>query len=291
MISLISLVPQVFGQISIGIPAGQDSVEIFIETDGQVHVIHEIRKGTTIQQLNTISGTVSNLKVSDIEGNDVQYGTVSDNTVTIFPTQENVFVEYDLDDALSEVNGVWTWDYLYIQSSVFIFPDNVDLVFANSRPVNILDGGSMRCHGCSLLLEYIIDEPVHMTEFEWEGEEETVTFNVSIRTLEKIDFLNFEQPSKSLSFDVSSNNRFVTLIIPLELLWNPYEVFLDDKKILKHEYFTNGTHAWLNIRPQTSGTITILGTTVIPEFPFLMPLVLGITIVIGLQIRNKINLH
>ena len=55
MISLISLVPQVFGQISIGIPAGQDSVEIFIETDGQVHVIHEIRKGTTIQQLDTIS--------------------------------------------------------------------------------------------------------------------------------------------------------------------------------------------------------------------------------------------
>jgi len=291
MISLISLVPQVFGQISIGIPAEQDSVEIFIETDGQVHVIHEVKKSKTIQQLDTISGTVSNLKVSDIEGNDVQYGTVSDNIVTIFPTQENVFVEYDLDDALSEVNGVWTWDYLYIQSSVFIFPDNVDLVFANSRPVNILDGDKMRCHGCSLLLEYIIDEPVHMTEFEWEGEEETVTFNVSIRTLEKIDFLNFEQPSKSLSFDVSSNNRFVTLIIPLELLWNPYEVFLDDKKILKHEYFTNGTHSWLNIRPQTSGTITILGTTVVPEFPFLVPLVLGITIVIGLQLRNKINLH
>ncbi|MGI0097993.1 MAG: hypothetical protein ACREAJ_06360, partial [Nitrosopumilaceae archaeon] len=88
---------------------------------------------------------------------------------------------------------------------------------------------------------------------------------------------------------VEEDNQLITLIIPLELLWSPYEVYLDDQKILKHEFFSNQTHAWLNIRPETSGTIQIIGTTVVPEFPILSPLFIGIAIIIGLQLKNRIN--
>jgi hypothetical protein len=77
----------------------------------------------------------------------------------------------------------------------------------------------------------------------------------------------------------------------LGLLWNPYQVFLDDQKILNHEFYQNDTHVWLNIKPKTVGTIEIIGISAIPEFSLLLPLVLGITIVIGFQAKNKINLR
>ena len=112
-----------------------------------------------------------------------------------------------------------------------------------------------------------------------------------MRTLDDISSVNFDQPNKKISFDVSDKKPFVTMIIPLELLWEPYEVFLNGQKILKHEFFSNETHAWLNIRPDNSGTVEIVGTTVVPEFPILAPLVVGIAFVVALQLKNKFNLH
>jgi hypothetical protein len=94
-----------------------------------------------------------------------------------------------------------------------------------------------------------------------------------------------------MSFNVNGDKQLITLIIPLELLWNPYEVYLDDQKILKHEFFSNSTHVWLNIRPENSGTIRIIGTSVVPEFPLFVPFFIGISAVILLQLRNKLNLR
>ena len=78
---------------------------------------------------------------------------------------------------------------------------------------------------------------------------------------------------------------------PLVLLGNPYEVYFNEEKILKHEFLTNETHVWLNFRPETSGTINIIGSTVIPEFPFFMPLALGIALILGIQLKNKLTLR
>ncbi len=77
----------------------------------------------------------------------------------------------------------------------------------------------------------------------------------------------------------------------MELLWNPYDVYLEGEKITYHSYYQNDTHGWVNIKPETVGTVEIIGISAIPEFSLLLPLVLGIVIVIGLQARNKINLH
>jgi len=68
-------------------------------------------------------------------------------------------------------------------------------------------------------------------------------------------------------------------------------VFLNDERIFVNEFYINETHAGINIRPDTSGTIEIIGTTVIPEFPIFAPLLVGIVAVIILQFRNRLNLH
>ena len=287
---LFSSIPLIAGQLSIGEPAVQKLVKITLGKQGEVHVLHEIYESGYVIQVQTISGTLSNLKVMDEDGNDVEYGTTgleSITGITIFSSKEDVLIEYDLEDVLFFKDGLWYWDFLYLETTTFILPEGVDLVFINERPFMLHDAKGVNCHGCDALIEYIIDEPLNIEKIQWEDNK----FDLGIRSLSEVSSLNFDQPSKSISFNVNEDNQLITLIIPLELLWNPYEVFLDDQKIIKHEFFSNETHAWLNIRPESSGTIQIIGTTVIPEFPLFAPLFLGIAAVIVLQLKNKINLH
>ena len=106
-----------------------------------------------------------------------------------------------------------------------------------------------------------------------------------------IENFNFNQPAKEMSFKINDDNKFVTTVIPLELLWEPYAVFLDDEKIYFHQYINNGTHAWVNLRPDTTGEITIIGTTVVPEFPIIAPLAIGFLIILVVPLIRKFNLH
>ncbi len=285
---LISCIPLVSAQISIGDPADQKLVKITIDKQGKVHVLHEIRDSKKAVQINTIEGTLSNLKVIDVKGNDVEYGTTGlGNTtgITIFSSKDDVIIEYDLDNVLFVKDGMWTWDFLYLQTTTFILPKGLDLVYVNGNPVMLQDAKGITCHGCSAIIEYVLDQPTNTNEVKWEDRK----FIVGMRTQADVSSLNFDQPTKSISFNVKEDNQLITLIIPLDLLWSPYEVRLDDQKILKHEFFSNQTHEWLNIRPKTSGTIQIIGTTVVPEFPVLSPLFIGIAIIIGLQLKNRIN--
>ncbi|MGQ0377218.1 MAG: hypothetical protein ACT4OW_06935 [Nitrososphaerota archaeon] len=296
---LVSFVPQSFAQISLGIPATQEDVRVTIKEDGKVHVIHKIASNTKAQQLELINGTVSELKVADEEGNDVEFakvGVEDVSSVTIFPTKERVIVEYDLADVLELKDGVWAWEFLYLQSTMFLFPESVDMIFANDRPVNLgyNDAKGIRCHGCQMILEYIINEPVIKQQVKWQDR----SFDVEIRTLAEITSFNFDQPTKTISFDVKDDHQFITLLIPLELLWNPYQVYLDqaplgvladEEKVLRHEYAVDSTHIQLNIRPETAGNVRIIGTSVVPEFPLFVPLVLGMSMVMVLVFRKSLT--
>jgi len=288
-ILIISSIPGIYAQqILLGQPAEQ-TVEIKINHLGQVHVIHKIQKSINMQQVNVIEGSVSNLIVHDSKGDDVQHAIVGGETmgISILDTNVEAFVEYDLDDVLFSNEGVWKWEYLYPATSVFIFPENLDLIFVNEVPVYLKDIRGITCHGCSANLEYILNEPINFEQVKWDNQ----NFEVGIRTVTEITSFTFDQPTKSINFFVNEPNQFVTLIIPLELLWNPYETYLDEQKIFKQEFFQNETHAWLNIRPETSGQIQIIGSTVIPEFPPFLPLIFGISSVLILKIGNRLIPH
>ncbi|MFB3096623.1 MAG: hypothetical protein ACE1YX_02900 [Nitrosopumilaceae archaeon] len=284
---VISYTPtQVFGQISIGKPANQ-TVEVSISEQNNVHVIHIVKPSSSIQQVDVIKGTLSNLSVTDENGNEIQYAKVEKEPlgITIFPKDKDVFVKYDLADVLVLENGRWMWNFRYLVETDFYFADNVDLIYVNSNPV-FLDGG-IKCHGCQMLLEYVIDEPVTLKNIKWEDQE----FPITVRTLAELDSFTLDQSTKRIFFDITADNDPITLIIPLVLLGNPYEVYFNEEKILKHEFLTNETHVWLNFRPETSGKIDIIGSTVIPEFPFFMPLALGIALILGIQLKNKLTLR
>jgi len=288
VLALISFVPIANAQISIGEKASQKSVEVMIDGDGKVHAKHVIRSSNLPNNLDLIYGTVSNISVINEQGKELQFSTISGtNSILLNPSNEKLIVEYDLEHVLTKVNNVWTWSFQYLETTSFIFPEEVDLIFVNENPIKLDEKKGIACHGCQMTLEYSIDEPKILRNVNWENNE----FVVEIQSHDDINKFNFDQPTKSITFDVVEKNQFITIIIPLELLWEPYSVFLDDEKIPYHKYFNNGTHVWLNMKPENAGQIMIIGTTVIPEFPIIAPLAIGFLIIIAIPFMKKINLH
>ena len=289
IIGLFFSMSEAFGQITFG-EKPQQTIKIRIDENGIAHVIHEIKgNAKTTQQIETVRGTMSNLSVVDKAGNDVQHLTLEKEPIAIVLTPSNIdmiFIKYDLSDVLVLKDGVWTWKWTGMEVTNFYFPQNVDIIWVNDRPVYI-GGNGIRQHGGPMTIEYVLDEPVILKEAIWEDKK----FEVGIRTLTDIANFKFNQPSKSITFDIPKSGSLFTVIIPSELLWEPYDVYVNSNKTLNSEFYNNGTHVWLGFRPNTSGTINIIGTTVVPEFPLFVPLAIGISIILALQFRNKLNFH
>jgi len=237
VLALISIIPVANAQISIGEKATQKSVEVIINSEGNVHVKHIVHSSNLPKDLELIYGTVSNVSVTDEQGKELPFTINNDNNmVLIQPSNEESTIEYDLEHVLVQTNNVWTWSFRYLETTSFILPEEIDLIFTNERPVFLDDRKGITCHGCQMILEYSINEPKVFENVTWEDKE----FVVEIQSYSNISNFVFEQPTKSITFDISKENQFVATIIPLELLWKPYSVFLNNEKVFFHEYINNG---------------------------------------------------
>ncbi|MGQ0795115.1 MAG: hypothetical protein ACT4N5_02880 [Nitrosopumilaceae archaeon] len=278
---------EAFGQISFGEPSKQ-IIKVIIDEDGIAHVTHEVQGNReATQQVETIVGTMSNLSVVDKNASEVQYLTLEKYPIAIVlppSSYETIFIKYDLSNVLVLKDGVWTWNWVGIEPTNFYFPQNVDMIWINDNPI-YTGGKGIRQHGGEMTLEYILNEPVIFKEITWEDKK----FQVGIRTLADIDGFEFNQKEKRITFDMTKDNSLVTAIIPLELLWEPYDVYFNGNQTRNSEFNNNGTYAWVGFSPDTSGTIDIIGTTVIPEFPLFLPLAIGIFMVLMLSFKNRFS--
>jgi hypothetical protein len=304
IVSLILVIPSVSAQeINIGEKANQKLVKVIISDEGDIHVKHIVSSSNSPKQVKLIDGAVQNLMINDEKGEEQLLTIIGDNDAVMIPPSDNdSIIEYDLNNVLSQKDNVQTWDFRYLETTSFIFPEKLDLIFVNDRPVNLDDKNGISCHGCQMILEYSINEPKNIMGVNWEDKE----FFVEIRTFADIENFNFNQPAKNITFDVSGEYRFVTAIISSELLAGPYSILLDDDEILFHEYNNNGTHDWISLKPETSGEITILGTTVIPktggeitilgttvilEYLIIALLTIGFLIILAVLLVKKFSLH
>jgi len=260
IVSLLIIIPAAYAQV-FEEQSKQRSIEVLINSLGEVHVKHVVDGLGFPNQIDLIEGKIVNLTVKDQEGNKIQHSMIGNNDgLIIFPSKEDVIVEYDLLDELTLKDNIWTMDFIYLESTSFLFPD-IDLIFVNERPVYIGEKKGIMCHGCQMLLEYSLNEPKLYENVKIQDNE----YLIEIRTWAKINQFNFDHELGEISFELIGENAFVTTIIPIDFLSEPYQVFLDGEKILFHDYINNGTHVWLNMRPQNSGDISITGT-VIPDF-------------------------
>lgn len=294
IISLMFLsMTQVFGQdLTMGQKPNED-IKVTIDENGTAHVVHYVTgNSNTAVQVNTIKGNMTNFYVTDNDGNSVQIFTINKvpKAVLIPPTSRNMtLIKYDLPNVVTLNGGVWKWNY-YTPSDAtftdFYFPKGVDVIWANERPVYLGEHG-LREHGNGMTLNYIINEPLISQNVQWQDK----NFMVGIRTLSGLGPYTFDQSAKAYAFDINKPNSFVTIIMPHELLWGPYQGKLNGNGTLTTTFYNNGTHAWIGLKPSKSGTIQITGTTAIPEFPLFVPLVIGISVVIALQFRNRLNFN
>lgn len=248
-------IPTVYAQVSIGEEAKQKTVNVIINELNQIQVKHEVIAANSPKQLQLIDGLVSNLSVTDVEGDEKQFSSIGDNDgIIIFPSQKNIVVQYDLKDVLVLKNNVWTLDFRYLQTTNFIFPNEVDLVFVNDKPVYLGEKKGIACHGCQMTLEYSINEPKILKNIKYDNKD----FLIEIRSFAEIDEFNFEQLTKRINFHVNGENQFLTLVIPLQLLPESYDVLVDNERIYFHGYINNGTHVWINVRSDTTGMVSIV---------------------------------
>jgi hypothetical protein len=255
ILALVIAIPIVYAQeFSIGEKAEQKSVKVVINSSDKIHVMHVITFSDSPKQIELIEGTITNIKVSDEEGKEKQFAIIGDNdSIMIYPSQGDIIVEYDLQNVLFLKDNVWTWNFLYLETTSFIFPEDVDLIFVNGRPVYLDEKNGIACHGCQMTLEYSINEPKILENVEFDNK----GFPIEIRTFAKINQFEFEQLTKRISFKVDGEKQFVTIVIPSELSSKRYNVLLDDEKIPFHSYTDNQTSIWLSIRPDNSGIVSI----------------------------------
>ena len=257
IVSLLIIIPAAYAQV-FEEQSKQRSIEVLINSSGDVHVKHVVDGLGFPNQIDLIEGKIVNLTVKDQEGNKIQHSMIGNNDgLIIFPSKEDVIVEYDLLDELTLKDNIWTMDFIYLKSTSFLFPD-VDLIFVNEKPVYLGEKKGIMCHGCQMKLEYSMNEPKLYENVKIQDNE----YLIEIRTWAEINQFNFDPGLGEISFELKGENAFVTTIIPIDFLSEPYQVFLDGEKILFHNYINNGTHVWLNMRPQNSGDISITGTVI-----------------------------
>ena len=262
----------------------QRSIEVKINSVGEVEVTHVVAGQNEPHQLALLDGKKDNLVVMDEEGKEIQYGMVGDmEGLMIFPSKEDVIVKYDLIDELVMKESLWTLDFLYLQSTSFLLPEEADLIYVNNKPVMLGDKKGIMCHGCQMMLEYSLKEPKISEKIKTVNDEYTFEF----RTFAEVDKFGVNQEQNGLNFDVIGENKFVTIRIPVNFLAQPYEVFLDEDTIFFHDYINNGTHVWITMRPEKSGTVSITGTIIpdvssISQIDYLPYVYVGVIVIIGI---------
>jgi len=266
-----------------------DKIIFEIGKDTIVHVKHII-VGDTWQPhepklIKMLPGKHSNLQVTDEDGDYLRpigfVGETFEEAEYIIVGQKahagyDLVAEYDLENFLELNDGLWTKHFVFPHDVMIHIDDEIELVFANSRPVDISGAGGVNCVGCNILIEFFdnpesITKTVMRTDTRFEeisntGEEYSVEFlsDGAIGELKFIDELNY------LSFNVNQENQLFLIKIPLDLLLSPYHVFLsevdqdvlvDSDQIRKSEIKQTATHANLSFRPNMEGVIHIVGST------------------------------
>ena len=288
---LLTVIPTAYGQLSLGSEAKQELIEVKINPDGEINVKHVVSPSNMPTTVPLFLGEISNLIITDDLGEEINSGTANDAkgnlSVLLLPSNQNSIITYNLEN-MKINNNLFSTEISYPQKFSVIFEESINLIFLNNnvlflddkRGVAINGGGNMK-------IEFYSTESKIIEKATWEENE----FDVEIITDSEIQSFNFNQPEKSLSFQVNDENKFVTITMSEELLGGPYVTLLDDEKIKYTKFVRDEGIVSLNLKPETTGQVTIIGTTVIPEFSMFIPLIMGFLIILTVPAMKKFSLR
>jgi len=293
--SLITVVPTAYGQLTIGSEAKQELIEVKINSDGEIGVKHIVSSsnmpGSVPLFIEVENEDDLNVKITNELGEEVSSGIGYDGlgkiTILVLPSKQSTIIEYNLENMKLE-NNLLTTEISYSEKFSVLFDEKTNLIFANDNFIFLEDKKGLSINGGgNIKIQFYSNESKIIKNVTWEENE----FDVEIITDSEIEKFNFNQPEKSISFQVNDENKFVTITMSEELLGGPYVTLLDDEKIKYAKTIRDGGIVSLNLKPETTGQVTIIGTTVIPEFSMFIPLIMGFMIILTVPLMKKVSLR
>lgn len=124
-------------------------------------------------------------------------------------------------------------------------------------------------------------------------------FDVEYRFNRALSLTTVDERQKLLTFEIlghsQSDNNYLKIRLPTDLIDGPFVVIIDGKKIDDFEHFKDNDLNTLSIlMPKDSKLLTIIGTSIVPEFGPLSTLILVAAtisiIVIGHKSRSQLKL-
>ena len=292
--SLVLVIPTANAQLSLGGEAKQDLIEIKLNPEGEINVKHIVRSsnvGSTLLIFDNAIIPDQNFTGENELGEEIQLGIIDDGlgnkSIFILPSKYNAIIEYSLEDMILKDN-LFTTTISYHEKFDVIFDESIEMLFVNNNSIFLDDKKGIAVNGGGdAKIEFYSNPSKISKEIIWDENK----FDVEIIGDAKIERFNFDQASKSISFEITDESKFVSIKLSEELLGGPYLTLLNDEKIKHTKYVNNKNIILLNIMPESKGTITIIGTTVIPEFSMFLPFILGFLIILTVPFMKKINLH
>ena len=297
IIVAVIIIPIANAQLIIGNEANQESVEIKLNQSKIANVKHIVSNSNSPVTLNLFKGEISNLTVKNEEGNNMlesgeRVGIINDGlgneSILIFPSNQNSIVEYNLEDITTLYDNIWTGRVAYSETYSVLFSEDVEMIFLNNNLIQLGNNKGLSINeGGEIVLQYYDNIPKTVKQIQWEED----FFDVELISNTEIENFSFEQESKSISFEINEINEFVTITMSEKLLGGPYLILLDDEKIKYNKYIQQENHISLSMKPESIGQITIIGTTVIPEFSMFIPLIMGFVIILTVPLMRKFSLR
>jgi len=243
-----------------------------------VQVKHIIKTGAWNEDrpriIEVISDAHSNLTVVDEDGYRLNFSydaETFEKSKYIILNQKlgnyDLIAEYTLDNFMELKHGLWTKELNFGEDVTMMIGDEIELIFANSRPVDVSDAKGINCIGCQMTLEYFDDEKFSSKEILSGNDKFTIDF-LSNGEISEIEFIR--GGTQLLNFNVIEKDQLFVMKIPLEYLLNPFEVYFTEKddteldqidKIRKTESSQDETHVNVTFRTFGEGVVTIVGAT------------------------------
>ena len=259
--SLITVIPTVYGQFGLGAEANQKSIEVFIDKSENVNVKHTVYSSNNPGNVPVFFGIIEDsLKITNEEGVEIEFGRTGNDVegitgLLIFASQRNTIIEYDLTEVKTLEDNLWSLNLQYPETFSIIINSEINSIFLNNNLIGLGDKNGISINGGGKInLQHYATTPIIIKEVKWE------------------------------------ENEFVTITMAEELLGGPYVVLLDNEKIQYNLVNNEGTIS-LNLKPQSTGQVTIIGTTVIPEFSMFIPLIMGFIIILTVPTMRKFSLR
>ena len=289
--SLITVVPTVYGQLTLGSEAKQELIEVKISPTGEINVKHIVSPSNMPTSVTLFEGEIKKLIVTNDSGEEINSGTANDVkgnlSVMVLPSKQSTTIEYNLENMNLE-NNLFVTEISYQKKFSVLFDESIKLIFVNNNAIFLDDKKGISINGGgNTEIKFYNEESKIIKEVIWEENK----FDVEIITDSEIQSFNFNQADKNISFQVNDENKFVTISMSEELLGGPYVILLDDEQILYTKFVRDGKIVSLNLKPEAPGQVTIIGTTVIPEFSMFIPLIMGFMIILTVPLMKKFSLR